>query len=636
MTSPPAIFGYRAALHQPAALATLLLPLSRGIDYARVDGCLEKIFGVEIEREPPCPWSQAAAPVFSLAWRVLLVARTLQQDARIPIFEPGRVLKIGRDAKGASLFRVTVAVPLIDHYPRQRLAVLFDAATQVANWAAAHHGGPPSPEVLYRHLQEKVIPSLRSIIPAGISTVPILDGAYRNNIPFRHLGASVFQLGWGARSHLMDRSAVDADSAIGAKLTQNKHWTAQLIRTAGLPAPEHHLVRTLAEAEHAANEMGWPLVVKPADRDRSEGVTIGIKTLEKLREGFNAASALSRNILVEREVPGICYRLLVANSRLLYVLSRKPKAIIGDGRHTLSELLQLEEANTLSKPPWRRGKVIEMDALTLTAIGAQGLEPDSIPDAGQQVALRDIESSEWGGDIGDATAQVHPDNIDIAVRVARLFELCNAGIDIISTDISRPWHENGAIINEVNYAPYFGVNPIAKAKLPDFFAGLMVGDGRIPIIAYVGGDAAWQQGTSRQLALREAGINCHLTNHVQTLNGRQELMPLPQPGLFQRALALLMNREVEALILVIQTDELLYAGLPVDRIDEIHACTVNITAGDADTKVSGTALTTAMLDLLRLYENQVALSVVQPMGERVGCIDQPKRPFTTDEPVRLP
>ncbi|MDP2109428.1 MAG: hypothetical protein Q8N48_00825 [Thiobacillus sp.] len=635
MTSPPAIFGYRAALRQPSALASLLLPLSQGIDYARVDGCLEKTFGVEIEHEPPCPWGQAVAPVYSLAWRVLLVACALQQAARIPVFEPGRVLKIGRDAKNASLFRVMVAVPLIDHYPRQKLMVLFNAATQVANWATAHHANPPSPAALYRYLQDKVIPSLRSIMPAGVSTVPILDGANRNDIPFRHLGASVFQLGWGARSHLMDRSAVDADSAIGAKLTQNKHWTARLIRTAGLPAPEHHLVRTLAEAEHAATEMGWPLVVKPADRDRSEGVTIGIKTLEKLREGFNAASALSGRILVEREVPGICYRLLIANGRLLYVLFRKPKAITGNGRHTLSELLQLEEANTLSKPPWRRGKVIKMDALTLAAVVTQGLEPDSIPDAGQQVALRDIESSEWGGDFGDATAQVHPDNIDIAVRAARLFGLRNAGIDIISADIGRPWHENGAIINEVNYAPYF-VNPIAKAKLPDFFDGFMVGDGRIPIIAYVGGEAAWQQGASRQLALRDTGVNCYLTNHVQTLNGRQELMPLPQPGLFQHALALLMNRDVEALILVIQTDELLYAGLPVDRIDEIHPCTGDIAAGDADTKVSGTALTTAMLDLLRLYENQEVHSAVQPMGERVGCVDQPERPFTTDDPVRLP
>ena len=277
-----------------------------------------------------------------------------------------------------------------------------------------------------------------------------------------------------------------------------------------------------------------------------------------------------------------------------------------------------------------------MDALTLAALGAQGRGPDSVPAAGQQVSLRDIESSEWGGDIGDATAQAHPDNIDIAIRAAGLFGLRNAGIDIISADIGRPWHESGAIINEVNYAPYFGGNPIAKAKLPDFFGEFMAGDGRIPIIAYVGDEAAWQQGASRQRALRESGVNCYLTSHAQTLNGRQEPMPLPQPGLFQRTLGLLMNRDVEALILVIQSDDLLYTGLPVDRIDEIHPCGGDIAAGNVDTKVSGTALTTAMLDLLWLYQYQAARPAIHPADARVACIDPPGYPLTTDEPVRLP
>lgn len=188
----------------------------------------------------------------------------------------------------------------------------------------------------------------------------------------------------------------------------------------------------------------------------------------------------------------------------------------------------------------------------------------------------------------------------------------------------------------VNYAPYFGGNPFAKAKLPDFFDGFMVGDGRIPVIAYVGGEAAWQQGVSRQLALRETGVNCYLTNHVQTLDGRQKSMPLPQPGMFQRVLTLLMNREVEALIMIIQTGELLFTGLPVDRIDEIHPCTGDIAAGDVDTKVSGAALTTAMLALLRLYQKQEALSTAQPMDEHPACINKPTRAFSTNEPVQLP
>ena len=87
MTSFPAIPGYRAALRQPSVLASLLLPLQQGIDHARVDDCLEKTFGVEIETAPPCPWDQVLAPVCSLAWRVLLVARALMTRPKLMLID---------------------------------------------------------------------------------------------------------------------------------------------------------------------------------------------------------------------------------------------------------------------------------------------------------------------------------------------------------------------------------------------------------------------------------------------------------------------------------------------------------------------------------------------------------------------
>ena len=71
-----------------------------------------------------------------------------------------------------------------------------------------------------------------------------------------HLGGGVFQLGWGRRSRLIDRSMVDADSAIGAKLSQNKFLTANMLRDAGLPAPEHLIVSTPEQAVQAAADSG--------------------------------------------------------------------------------------------------------------------------------------------------------------------------------------------------------------------------------------------------------------------------------------------------------------------------------------------------------------------------------------------
>lgn len=597
----PPIYGHRAGLRQTAFLGTLQLAAPGELDFERLDSCLNTSFGVQREQAPATPERQADTRVFEFAWRVLLVARTLMQAARIPSFEPGRVLGIAAGGNESAYFRVTFAAPAINYFPERGLGIAYTAAHQVVHWTMANLDNPSGLDRLYAHLQNKVLPALRAMAPSGVSTLPILECAFAQNIPFSHIGAGVYQLGWGARSQLIDRSSVTTDSAIGSRLSQNKLWTAQRIRAAGLPAPEHHLVGHLKDAERSARQIGWPLVVKPADRDRSEGVTIGIDSMEKLHEAFGLASTLSRNILVERQVPGICYRLLVANGKLLYALSRRPKALTGDGRRNITELLADLEVTTMAKPPWLRGKIIAMDALTRAAIGTLGLAPESVPEAGSRVPLRSIESSEWGGDISDVTLDLHPDNAAIALQAAQIFHLKNAGIDIISPDIRVPWHENGAVLNEVNYAPYFGGNPIARAKLPEFVNGLLADDGRIPITVYFGAESAWHEAVLALAAQRQAGVNCFLSNHRETLNATQVPIQLAVSGLFRRTLALLTNPEVEALILVVQTDEFLHTGLPVDQVIKLVECLGDLEAVNNNLSQSAGTLKQSIKSLLLTY-----------------------------------
>ena len=88
----------------------------------------------------------------------------------------------------------------------------------------------------------------------------------------------------------------------------------------------------------------------------------------------------------------------------------------------------------------------------------------SIPDPGTWVALRRIESTDWGGVDEEVTALIHPDNLKAALMATELFGLDMAGIDIISTDISRPWFETGAVINEVNFAPLLGGAEISRRR----------------------------------------------------------------------------------------------------------------------------------------------------------------------------
>jgi cyanophycin synthetase len=193
-----------------------------------------------------------------------------------------------------------------------------------------------------------------------------------------------------------------------------------------------------------------------------------------------------------------------------------------------------------------------------------------VPANGQKVLLRFIESTKWGEDRGDATSQTHPDNIDLAERAARVLGLTNAGIDIISKDISIPWYQNKAVINEVNYAPHFGATDVARSIMPHYVDQLMHGDGRIPIEIFIGEHLAWEAALKCQQVWIQSGLLAWITSDEQTLNHHGSKVILASSLSFQRTLALLSDKQVEAIAIVIRDDQWLNSGAPVNKIDAWH------------------------------------------------------------------
>jgi cyanophycin synthetase len=136
--------------------------------------------------------------------------------------------------------------------------------------------------------------------------------------------------------------------------------------------------------------------------------------------------------------------------------------------------------------------------------------------------------------------------------------------------------------------------------MPVFLKRYVAGDGRIPVEAFVGGSQAMVAGSTRQAALCASGVACFVTSHAHTLDPLGASCTISCEGLFERVLALLMNRQVGALVLVVQTDELLTTGLPVDRLASVQLVQGNSQEGDADPGPSGTALA-ELLRLLRAH-----------------------------------
>lgn len=591
--------GSPVGMRQPARQMPIRLHCATPVDLDGLDDWLASVLEIEIE---PCLTSQPAPDVehellAKLAWRVLLLTRALLQAGRIPVFDPGRVVRIDRDRSHPAQWVATVAVAHIEHVPSQCYSLAGDEAAALVQWMAGKPRTPENASALFDAIERQVLRPLHRRVMAGKSTLPVLRAAYALDIPFNHLGAGVYQLGWGSKSIRLDRSTTAMDSAIGSKLAQNKAWSANLLRSAGLPAPRHQMAASREEAMRVARRLGWPVVVKPADRDRGEGVTVGVTDDSQLLAAFKLAQGLSkaRQALVEREVAGVCHRLFIANGQLLYAVKRLPKSIHGDGCRTVAELIRTANQDEDRRPPWLRTERYPDDAAACEAMAAAGFGLEAVPAAGERVPLRKIETTAWGGFDEDVTRRVHPDNLDIALRAAALFDLQVAGIDIITSDIGRPWHATGAVINEVNFAPLLGGGEISRRHVPEFLARLIEGDGRIPVEAIIGGGAALDAARARQKELAEARIRCVVTSHETTLSASGEEIRFTFKSLYRRCKSLLLDKRVDAIVLVIQTDELLQTGLPADCIDRVAA------TGDALKQARSAGALASQLALLRTH-----------------------------------
>ncbi len=479
------------------------------------------------------------------------VTRLFLELAGIPVFDLPEVVSVLAEPGDAGNLAIELRFPELgliapDAYLR---AIRFAAAK--CQMLARTPLSEAEKESLFVEIEREIVVPAQRTLTFGKSTMQALRGAHRLGIPFMHLGAGVYQFGWGSKARRMERSMSDRDSVIAKRFVHSKAVSARLMRMAGLPAPTHFVVSAAGQLSDAAARLGFPLVVKPADRGRGEGVTVDIADVQALASAFEAACAASpaRQVIVERQVAGVCHRLFVANGKLLYAVKRLPMSVEGDGCHSVTALVDLERAKQGRLPPWRRSPVPVLDEAARHAMQQAGWHGDSVPGAGVLVPLRRIESTQWGGVDEDVTARLHPENLALAVRAAQIVGLDVAGVDMISADIAVPWFDNGAIINEVNIGPLLGGGEISRHRIPDFFRDFIEGDGKIPIETFTGAQA-WEAAGRRQGGYVQRGLRCFVTSGSQTLDqdGKPVVMRLMQ--LEERARALLCRTDVDALLIV--------------------------------------------------------------------------------------
>ncbi|KQO16249.1 cyanophycin synthetase [Acidovorax sp. Leaf76] len=419
----------------------------------------------------------------------------------------------------------------------------------------------------------------------GPSTGSIVAAAVARNIPYRRLTrGSLVQFGWGSKQRRIQAAEVDSTSAVAESIGQDKDLTKRLLHAAGVPVPLGKPVDTLDEAWEVALKVGLPVVVKPQDGNQGKGVTVNITDRAQLDEAFRTAAEYG-TVMVERFLPGHDFRLLVVGDQLVAAARREPPQVLGDGQRTVRELVDI-----VNQDP-RRGEghatsltKIRLDDIAVARLTLQGLTPDSVPDKGQRVILRNNANLSTGGTATDVTDDVHPEVAARAIAAAQMVGLHICGVDMVAETVLRPLEEQGGGFVEVNAAPGLRMHLAPSYGKPRNVGQAMVDklyahgdDGRIPTVAVTGTNG--KTTTARLIAhlFTAQGLRVGMTNTDGVyVNGRQiDSGDCSGP---KSARNVLLHPEVDAAVFETARGGILREGLGFDRCQV--AVVTNIGAGD--------------------------------------------------------
>ncbi len=329
----------------------------------------------------------------------------------------------------------------------------------------------------------------------GPSTGSIVDEAIKRKIPYIRLNRhSLVQLGYGVNQKRVQATIASTTSSIAVEIACDKEETKNLLEASEIPVPRGRIIYDEEDLQSCINKIGYPIVTKPVNGNHGKGATTNIRTWEDAVAGLKAAKVYGRAVICEKFITGRDYRVLVVNYKFVAAALRTPAAVVGDGLHTIQELIDI--INSDPRRGYGHEKVltaIKVDAFTMDILDKRGYTLDTVLEDREELWLKPTANLSTGGTATDVTDYVHPTNIFMAERIARIIGLNICGIDIMADNLSVPLSENGGSVLEVNAAPGFRMHLDPTEGLPRNVAEPVIDmlyppgtSARIPIVAVSG------------------------------------------------------------------------------------------------------------------------------------------------------
>lgn len=227
---------------------------------------------------------------------------------------------------------------------------------------------------------------------------------------------------------------------------RQKNVTSTILRSANIPVPASYTWRH--GWSHNDNitkmlrNMKFPVVVKPANGTQGRGVTVGVRNRVEL---IKCVSALKKEpVVVEQQVSGENYRILVLNNHIIDIVHRLAPAVIGNGKDSLRTLIDKYNINQ------RKHSLFPIKNINYNYIKDQGYTINSVIPSGSKVTVTNTVNFHNGSKLARIPqSMVHPSIINASKRINKLIGANCTGIDLMTDDISKP----GGHFIEVNAFP---------------------------------------------------------------------------------------------------------------------------------------------------------------------------------------
>jgi len=256
------------------------------------------------------------------------------------------------------------------------------------------------------------------------------------------------------RIHYFNESSGDKNTIEAFKICHDKALTNKYLQKANVPVPQGKTFNDSTSIDDIlkyAENLPFPLVVKPTDGNSGQGVIVNIKSKQELKSAINRVrnQLKYRHIIVQQHVDGDEVRIYVLGDKVLAATNRRPANIVGDGKSTIINLI--EQKNEFRKQiPHLHYRPIRPDAEVRKMIADAGYTLESVLKKGERLYLRKVSNVSTGGDPIDVTDQLTSEQKQIAINATKAIPgLTHCGVDMIINGQS-------GIILELNTRPGIG------------------------------------------------------------------------------------------------------------------------------------------------------------------------------------